>query len=217
MAAISSPQFQQKTMQMMTYSDGTTLNDVLSQETLAALNKHLQARNIPLQNLQVFKPSLLYVTLSVIELQAIGLNVQGVDLYYATLAMGDGKQQGWLESPEEQLNFLLKLDNGDPNELISYTLRDLKKLPQIMEGLKQAWRDGDMKKLAEIGIVPFKQDYPEVYQDLLVTRNNNWIPQLEKYFQDDNVEFVLVGALHLAGEDSVLATLRAKGYKIEQL
>ena len=217
MAAMSDPAFQQKTMQLMTFTDGTTLSDVLSQETLEALDKHLTARNIPLQNMMIFKPSLLYVTLSVIELQAIGLNAQGVDQYFSNLAMKDNKKQGWLETPEEQLNFLLKLGKGDPDELIAYTLKDLKKLPQIMGELKSAWRQGDMKALTNVGIDPIQQDFPELYQDLLVTRNNNWIPQMEAYFASEEIEFVLVGALHLAGDDSVLKTLETKGYKVEKL
>jgi hypothetical protein len=36
-------------------------------------------------------------------------------------------------------------------------------------------------------------------------------------FDSKEVEFVLVGALHLAGKDGVLAKLGARGYRITQL
>jgi uncharacterized protein YbaP (TraB family) len=74
-----------------------------------------------------------------------------------------------------------------------------------------------MQGMANVGITPFKADYPVIYEDLLVTRNNNWLPQIVKMLNDAPTEFVLVGALHLAGPDSVLAKLKAKGYKIEKL
>jgi hypothetical protein len=62
-----------------------------------------------------------------------------------------------------------------------------------------------------------QQDFPEVYQTLLVERNEAWMPQLEAMFASKEVEFVLVGALHLAGKDGVLAKLGARGYRITQL
>ena len=68
-----------------------------------------------------------------------------------------------------------------------------------------------------LSIQPFKNDYPEVYHDLLVKRNNNWMPHIEKMLTDKPKEFVLVGALHLAGEDSVLTMLKNKGYTITKL
>jgi hypothetical protein len=36
-------------------------------------------------------------------------------------------------------------------------------------------------------------------------------------FGDNDREFVLVGAGHLVGDDSVIALLKAKGYKVEQM
>ena len=36
-------------------------------------------------------------------------------------------------------------------------------------------------------------------------------------FGDDDLEFVLVGAGHLVGEDNVLTLLQEKGYRVIQL
>ena len=83
--------------------------------------------------------------------------------------------------------------------------------------LHAAWLAGDMQGMADVGVTPFKADYPTIYENLLVTRNNNWLPKVIKMLNDQPTEFILVGALHLAGPDSVLAKLKAKGYKIEKL
>ena len=217
MAAISSQQFQMKTMQQMTYSDGTTLKDVLSQSTFSALEKHMQSRNVPLQNMLIFKPSLMYLTLSVLELQRMGLTSEGVDMYFSTKASGDGKQQNWLESPDQQLAFLKNIGSEDPDGLIAYTLSEMDEMPTLVGQLKTHWRSGDMKKLAAVGIEQLRSDYPQIYADLIKTRNNNWLPQIENMVANEGVEFILVGALHLAGPDSVLTMLEHKGYKIEKL
>ena len=79
-----------------------------------------------------------------------------------------------------------------------------------------AWRTGDQQALFEYGIQPMKQDYPEVYQSLLVERNNEWLPKIEEFINQKNSTFILVGALHLIGEDGVLQTLKRKGYRIDK-
>ena len=66
-------------------------------------------------------------------------------------------------------------------------------------------------------IVDMKTGYPEVYQQLLLERNLNWLPQLQSMLKNKYIEYVLVGAAHLAGEDGLLALLQQKGFNVEQL
>ena len=68
-----------------------------------------------------------------------------------------------------------------------------------------------------LGITPLLKDFPDIYQSLLVDRNNNWLPQIEAMFDSKDTEFVLVGALHLVGKDGLLQRLEAAGYKVTQL
>lgn len=217
MQAVSTPEFAQKMMSLMMYSDGTTINKVLQPETYQALAVHLSSRQIPMQAFASYKPSLLSITLTFIELKAMGYSSEGVDLFYSKMANAQGKEQGWLETPDEQLTFLSNLGGDDPNAMIEYTLKDIKKMPEMFGQLHSTWLAGDMLGMKEVGITPFKADYPKIYQDLLVTRNNNWLPKIINMLNDEPTEFILVGALHLAGPDSVLSLLKAKGYTIEKL
>jgi uncharacterized protein YbaP (TraB family) len=217
MEAVSSPEFGQKMMDQMMYSDGTTINNVLQPDTYKSLAIHLSSRQIPMQAFASHKPSLLAISLTFIELQAMGYTSEGVDMFFANMAKDQEKEQGWLETPDEQLAFIAKLGGDDPNAMIEYTLKDIKKMPEMFAKLHSTWLAGDMQGMADVGITPFKADYPDIYQDLLVTRNNNWLPKIISMLNDQPVEFILVGALHLAGPDSVLAQLKAKGYKIEKL
>ncbi|MFT4939460.1 MAG: hypothetical protein ACI88A_002502 [Paraglaciecola sp.] len=214
---INSSEFQQQIMARMMYSDGTTLDKVINTKTYAALKQYLQQRDIPIATVAKMKPSLLALTLSMIELQGMGFTSIGVDQFYANLATEKDKIQAWLETPEQQLEFLVNMGEGDKSGLIEYTLRDIKNMPESIGALRTYWRSGDIDGLAKIGIIPFKADYPKIYQELLVTRNNNWLPQIEAMLKDQTVEFVLVGSLHLAGPDSVLNALADKGYAIEKL
>jgi uncharacterized protein YbaP (TraB family) len=217
MEAVTSAEFAQKMMSEMMYTDGTTIDNVLRQDTYQALAVHLSSRQIPMQVFASHKPSLLAVSLTFIELQVMGYTSEGVDMFFANMAKAQGKEQGWLETPDEQLAFIANMGDDDPNAMIEYTLKDIIKMPEMFGKLHSTWLAGDMQGMADVGITPFKADYPAIYQDLLVTRNNNWLPKIVNMLNDPPTEFILVGALHLSGPDSVLAKLKAKGYKIEKL
>ncbi len=60
------------------------------------------------------------------------------------------------------------------------------------------------------------EDYPQVYRSLLVERNNNWLPKIERLISQPEQKFILVGALHLVGEDGLLKQLKNKGYQVQQ-
>lgn len=217
MQAVSSPEFGQKMMREMMYSDGTTINKVLSPDTYQALAVHLSSRQLTMQEFASHKPNFLAITLTFIELQTMGYTSEGVDMFFANLAGSKGMEQGWLETPDEHLDFIIKMGGDDPDTVIEYALQDIQKMPEMFAKLHSTWLSGDMQGMANVGITPFKADYPAIYQDLLVTRNNNWIPKIIKMLKDQPTEFILVGALHLSGPDSVLAKLEAKGYTIEKL
>ena len=48
-------------------------------------------------------------------------------------------------------------------------------------------------------------------------RNLRWLPALERMLASERAHFVAVGALHLVGEDGLLALLEARGYSVERL
>ena len=55
-----------------------------------------------------------------------------------------------------------------------------------------------------------------MYKSLIADRNDAWLPKIEAMLKTREVEFVLVGALHLAGDDGLLSQLATRGYKVRQ-
>lgn len=53
-------------------------------------------------------------------------------------------------------------------------------------------------------------------EDLVFSRNRDWIPKLEKLFKHAGV-FVAVGADHLIGDEGVVALLGKRGYKVTRV
>lgn len=214
---INSREFQQKMVSQLSYSDGTTIDQVLKPETYQALARFLEARHIPMDKIAPLKPSLIAMTLSVMELQSLGFTSEGVDQYYSAKATLDHKYQGWLEAPQDQIDVLESIGEGDESEMIDYSLQDIEDMPNTIDVLRKSWRDGNMIAMAEVTITDFKEDYPEIYEELLVARNKHWLPQIEAMLNDSSTEFVMVGAMHLAGPDGLLAQLEASGYQVEKL
>ena len=68
-----------------------------------------------------------------------------------------------------------------------------------------------------MAIDKMKNETPTLYQFLLVDRHHDWVEQINQMILSPEVEFIMVGALHLAGQDSVLTLLSSQGYTISQL
>ncbi len=217
MQKLQSPEFQAIMMRELSYSDGRNLEQVVNQDTYAALEQFFSKRGIPMAGIIGFKPGMVSIMMTLVELQRLGLAGIGVDAYYSTKSTNDQKKLGQLESVETQIAFIASMGAGQVDEMLIYTLADIERLPELMNSMKDAWRRGNLAELKAIGITPFKNEFPDIYQALVVDRNNAWLPKIEAMVKSREVEFVLVGALHLAGDNGLLAQLGARGYRVRQL
>ncbi|RBO83908.1 TraB/GumN family protein [Marinomonas aquiplantarum] len=215
--ALNQPYFQRKLQDTITYSDDTKIHHILNKPTYLNLFQYLQSRNITSESIEHFTPSGLSLLLSMQELKQLGMNQIGVDAFYAEKAKQDQKAQAWLESPDEQLRILSSLNQIDPNDLINYTLEDINGMADSLQALKLSWRNGQLDSLAKQQLNELQQSYPTIYHTLIAERNQNWLPKIEQLINTAEIEFIMVGALHLAGPDSLLQSLKSKGYRIEQL
>ena len=211
------PAFQQQVLTAMSYPAGESLYDKLEPDVIEELQAYCQARNIPLDNLAVFRPGMLAITLTLIELQSLGLMDTGVDQYFNLRAINEGKHLDFLETPEQQLAFLAAMGQGKETELIRYTLMDLANLSEMMSDMKLAWRTGDLDLIYQMASVPMREKMPEIYEQLIVQRNKDWMPRINELFANEESNLLLVGALHLAGDDDLISLLKNQGYVIEQL
>ena len=63
-----------------------------------------------------------------------------------------------------------------------------------------------------------REKTPQTYRMVNVERNDAWVPQIGKMLDAKKGDtMVVVGALHLLGEDGVVEKLRGKGYKVERV
>ncbi len=209
---------QMKFMPVMTFQDGRTLKSVLKPGTHKALQTFIRDRDLPAAMFEKFTPAGVNLTLLVLELQKLGISgTSGVEAHLNTRAKENNKSVAWLESIEEQISFLKRMNQLDADLLIMSTIADTDKLASEWPKLLTAWRTGDLEKLENLAITKMLKESPELYEFILAERNRDWLPEITNMLDTPEVEFVLVGALHLAGKDSVLKMLKEDGYAIDQL
>lgn len=212
LAATQSPEFAKKMMGQMVYADGRTLKDRISAKTYQALGRFAGARGLALADLDRFRPGLVMVFLTMAEMERLGMAGIGVDEFYHQKAEAEGRPMQFLESPMDQIRFLADIGRGTEDEMITYILKDVGELPRLMGTVKTAWRKGDLKTIFTASLAPLKTDFPDLYHSLMVARNLNWLPLIETMLATPEVEFILVGTAHLAGEQGLISLLAKKGY-----
>lgn len=215
---LETAQGMQLLMQQARYQDGRGLQQVLSPATYQQLSQFARAQGLDITPLDSFKPDFVLLTLMQLALQKAGMAGEGVDMYYLKQAASDSKPLLFLETVEQQLGMLLNISANNEDVFVQQNLEQLAELEQQLKQIIRAWRAGDTRQLSELAMA--YTDTPEgkhFHQALLVQRNKNWLPQLQQMLATKEVELVLVGALHLAGEDNVLTLLQQQGYKVTQL
>jgi len=216
-ASMSDLSVQAQMLQQLTYGDNESLSTVLSDEAYTALSAYTATVGLPIAMLNKFKPGLLISTLQILVFQSMGFTPQGVDAFFHTRAVADGKAKGQLETVQEQIGFIAAMGEGNESEFILLSLRDLAETADVMEGMIGAWRSGDSQELSELFVDDMMVEAPALYDSLLLQRNLKWIPQIDSMLQDADTEFVLVGAAHIVGENGLLDLLSQQGYEINQL
>lgn len=115
----------------------------------------------------------------------------------------------------------VRLLAGFPEEgQLAYLLRSLDDFDDgaaQLERLVEAWLAGDIVAIEQIGLRPIREVGERVYQALLVERNRAWADRISLILDDTGTAFIAVGALHLAGEDSVQRMLEDRGLTVERV
>ncbi len=216
MKKASSPEFGQQMAQAFMYSDGKNLSQDLQPKLWQELQTFADERQFPLGQMSMFKAMFVSLSLSVAEMQRKGFGVgQGVDAYFYQKAILSGKTTQELETTDEVLTQLASLADIDANLVIKSTLRDLHKMDQMLEKSVGYWRAGELDKLDKEMAADMRKEAPQIYQQLLIARNQAWLPKIEQMFSSSEVELVLVGSLHLSSKDGLLAQLKKRGYTIK--
>ena len=215
-AAMKDPVVQAKMLELGLYPEGQNLYQNLDGGTRRLLENKLSGLGLPLEHLARFKPWVVALTLASLELQRLGFDPNyGIDIHFFHRAVRDGKEIGYLEPAEYQLNLLAKMNKQDQSSFLNQTLRDLELVLQIVGEMVSYWKTGDAESLHALLFKSFK-DYPNIHTRFLIQRNKKWISKIENLTREKKKVFVVVGVGHLVGPGGLLNLLRKRGYNLIQ-
>ena len=177
-----------------------------------------QGGGVPPQMLNQMRPWLAAVSLAMVPVIKAGYDPRsGVEQVLAQEVKATGKSQNAFETPEQQIRFFADLPAKTEADFLSATLDDVDEGVGKIDKMVAAWAAGDMGALEAEFVSEMKRDYPELYELLIVKRNDDWAKQLKTKLAGSGVSFVAVGSGHLVGPDSVQAQLAKLGVKAERV
>lgn len=207
------PMLQMQMMQGMAMKDGVTISSLVSEEEFIVIDEFLQ-KNIGMsaKMINTFKPFMLS---SMLLPKLLDCEFQSVEMELMKVTKAQSEEVYGLETIGDQLQVFDKIPYKDQvEELLKTAKSDLSKEKEEMKKIMDVYKTKDIEKM----LVVMDESDNKVSADnkdvLLVNRNRNWIPVIEKVIKSTPT-FFGVGAAHLAGDDGVIKLLRKQGYKVE--
>ncbi len=216
---MQSPQLTQMMLQAAVRTDGTELKRDLDPATWSKLQAYATANNLPLAQLQGMKPWFVGLTITLGQFTKMGLDPNlGLDRHFMQRAAAAGKPTSGLEDIDTQVGVLSGMSAAEQQQMVAEALDQADKADAEGRKLHDAWRRGDDKLLWTSMAAQMRGQYPQLYKRINTDRNDAWVPKLQQYLQaGQGGTLVVVGTLHLLGDDGVVDKLKAKGFTVERV
>lgn len=138
----------------------------------------------------------------------------GVDVSLRAEAVRASLAIRGLETPADQIRMLSGFPEDGQLAFLRNTLDSFDQAPTELGQLADAWTRGDIDRISDITLAPMKARSPTLYHTIIVDRNRRWAGQIAEMLEGSGTTFVAVGALHLAGADSVQRLLGERGVEV---
>jgi uncharacterized protein YbaP (TraB family) len=205
------------TMSEGMYPPDEKLTDHISAETWRKLQA-LEGLPVPAAMLERMRPGLAATMIAQSTLARMGLDLQqGVDLTLLRRAADAGRPIVSLETPAEQVALIFGPDAVIDTLLLEEALDETPEdMQDLLDTLVEAWRAGDPEAMEAAYRAEWRDDerMQRFHEELLVKRNERMAARLAGA---RGHWFVVVGALHLCGEEGVPALLAERGWQVSQL
>lgn len=196
---------------------GGALRDLMGANLYAEAESLANELQIPLTLLANSEPWYAAITVEVMMLMRAGFSpMHGIEMHLSEIAARDNKEILGLETTRQQLELLDNLSLTTQREMLMQALTDSADLAHVMDDLIDAWRYGDVEFLEE-NLLADLEDFEELHQAIVVNRNIDWVGQIQALLDDEDDYLIVVGALHLVGDNGVPSLLANRGLEVRQL
>lgn len=200
------------------FSDGQPpLADRVPAPERPRLATAVREAGLPSTALNAMETWLATMMLSIQQLKKLGLDPQlGVERQLTTKAETGRKRIIGLETVAQQMGFFDSLPEADQRAYLSATLKQWPGMKAKIRDLVGRWTAGDDVGIGDEFNRSMKET-PRLAKVLLTDRNERWAGWIRSRLAQPGTVFIAVGAGHLAGGDSVQASLARHGLKPERV
>lgn len=188
----------------------------LGPELAAKLEQAVNASGQPM--LRQLPPWFAALQLTQLKARELGFHTQqGVDMQLRLRARQQNLPVAGLESPALVMELLASLhERGLERDFITHSLDELEQMQPHLEHLLNTWLKGDEQAL--LALLQEEQSPALtgfIEQELLARRNHLWLERLEQLAPARAL--MVVGALHLYGEQGLIQLLENNGYTLNKV
>ncbi|MFA0567767.1 TraB/GumN family protein [Vibrio kagoshimensis] len=194
-----------------------TTKSILTAEQKRQLTHISQSLNLNSQQMLNAAPWITALTVQIKRFQQLGYeNQYGIDNYLGIQATLNNKPVLSLEPMQFQIDLISGLKN-DGQELLVSGLNEWEHSESNTHCLFESWESGDKQNLQEMGGSSDMSD--EMIERFVFKRNHDWAKQLDgnDLVGSNSRHLIVVGTLHLVGEQNLILLLKDKGFTVRQL
>lgn len=208
---------------------GPTLPERLEEADWQALSAAMQARGVPGFMAAKMQPWYVSMLLGIppCAMEDLSADRQGLDTRVIARAETKDIPVHALEPYDTVFSLFDSMTPEDQIDLIHTTLAMVDEAEDYTATLTAAYFAEDVRATWELGRLAAEAlpgetpesvaaDLARIEELLMARRNRNWIPVIEAAAEEGPV-FAAFGALHLSGQDGVLALLEREGFALERL
>lgn len=194
-----------------TYPRGVTIEQRVSPSTFALLKR---IAKIPPGAYETQKPW----AIAAFNLKATGMDTVkshwSVDHYIFEKIKYRGETAG-LETINEFVRSFAEMSDRESESFFLQSVEYGQRSPELLDETIAAWKAGSPARIYQL-YAPRRRG-ADGYWRWIEKRSARWIPRIETAIKSRKPTMVIVGALHVSGPRGVIALLRERGYKVEQL
>lgn len=204
------------------FTDGTTLTSLLDEEDAKLIEAELSRRDIPFALMSQMKPWMIsgLVALPACEMARKARGVEFLDIKIARSARAQGKELLGLESIGEQMAAMADLPMEFHIRGLIETIKLADLMPDIMATMTDLYLKGEIAQIMPLILAAGPQgaeqdiDGYAQFEERIVRMRNHVMAERAAPILDAGNAFIAVGALHLPGEEGVVALLQDAGYTV---
>lgn len=197
---------------MMFFNNGKKLSEYIDGPIYNRTKEILAAYHLGPDAVSIMKPWAAFLMMNYPPDQG-----QPLDLVLLTLAQQNGAEVAGLESLKEQGEIFNSLTLDEQIKLLTDTVCHYDVIEKEFSIMKSLYLKRDLAGLfnyAQRYTMSDQPVYQKLMQRLIVDRNNTMVERMQPMLEKGK-SFIAIGAMHLTGDEGVLALLEKKGYQVK--